>query len=36
VRGRERSGAFLHFDHISTRDTIASINKFFLLLMMGF
>ena len=36
VRGRERSGAFLHFDHISTRDTIARIIKFFLLLMMGF
>jgi hypothetical protein len=36
VRGRARSGAFLHFDHIPTRDRIASINKFFLLLMMWF
>jgi hypothetical protein len=34
VRGRERRGAFLHFDHIPTSDPIASINKFFLLLMM--
>ena len=34
VRGSERSGAFLHFDHIPTGDPIASINKFFLLPMM--
>ena len=34
VRGRERSDAFLHFEHIPTRDLIARINKFFLLLMM--
>ena len=36
VRGRARSGAFLHFDHIPARDPSACSNKFFLLLMMWF